>query len=777
MHHRKVSQSRPGPARSRRRRLAWTLALAGALPARALIAGEFEDANAKLTELEDRVRTISSEFREASADPSIVLRRVVDAEMLFKLKNYNEAATILLDVIEKYPGAQGYDDALVLLGESLFQDKDYNSARHYLEIEVRKNSGSRLEQKALERLIEIGLHLDDLEHVDDYLKRLENIPPSQLEPSVPYVRGKFAYFRGRPDEALGIFASIPQTSPYFLQSRYFAATVLVQKGDLANALAGFDAVTRMPARTDAEKEIQELAHLAMGRLHYERGEFEKAREVYKGFPRQSPRFEEAMSELSWTSIKAKDYRSAYRALDLMLLQNPDSPQAPELRLLMGNLHVRLGNFALANEAFMTARDQFDPVHKQLHETLGKCQADPRYFESLIGKGMEKFDITVFMPTVAVKWVKADPELARVVTLTDDVAELQRGIKDSEQTLNRLEMAVGGQLKVGIFPDLAVMRTRTSEVLNRLVNLRMRFVDKMRSLTAGVLTGEEKARVEQISVERMTAERELDGLPMTAEGLQDRGRRSRANLDALDGQASELNVLVQGMEAELVAIEQYFIRSRSDQKIKPEELVQPVASMRDAIAELRASNDRVRNNIAEASREAQVAVSTGDSERGAIAVLLDCQRKERTLYGGVRSRLSGSAQNDFDRTASILQRADAVQAQLAQIDGRIEGVAQGRLVVLKNQLLSEKRELAAATAKLGGIVAESQNLGGGLAFAMLSKVTDRFYDLVVQSDVGLVDVAWGLKDSRTSTVSKLINQQKLELKSVEEDFRTLLEEEK
>jgi hypothetical protein len=119
----------------------------------------------------------------------------------------------------------------------------------------------------------------------------------------------------------------------------------------------------------------------------------------------------------------------------------------------------------------------------------------------------------------------------------------------------------------------------------------------------------------------------------------------------------------------------------------------------------------------------------------------------------------------------------VQAQLVQIDGRIEGVAQRRLGELKNQLVAEKRELEAASSKLGGIVAESQNLGGGLAFAMLSKVTDRFYDLVVQSDVGLVDVAWGLKDERTSTVSKLINQQKLELKSVEEDFRALNEEEK
>jgi len=75
------------------------------------------------------------------------------------------------------------------------------------------------------------------------------------------------------------------------------------------------------------------------------------------------------------------------------------------------------------------------------------------------------------------------------------------------------------------------------------------------------------------------------------------------------------------------------------------------------------------------------------------------------------------------------------------------------------------------------MSESQNLGGGLALALLSKVTERFYDLVVQSDVGLVDVAWGLKDDRTSTVSKFVNDQKQELKTVEEDFRTLLEEEK
>jgi hypothetical protein len=260
-------------------------------------------------------------------------------------------------------------------------------------------------------------------------------------------------------------------------------------------------------------------------------------------------------------------------------------------------------------------------------------------------------------------------------------------------------------------------------------------------------------------------------------LQDREKRAHASLDRLDAQASELNVMVQGMDAELVAIEQYFIKSRSDQMIRPDDLLQPVAGLREAIVELRASNDRIRNSIAEAAREATVAAATGDAERGSIDILVASMQRERELYQAVRPRLSASAQRDFDACANILARADGVQARLAEIDTRIEAAAQKRLGELKQQLLAEKADLMAASSKLGHILTESQDVGSGLALTMLSKVTDRFYELVVQSDVGVVDVAWGLKDSRTSSVSKLINQQKLELKTVEEDFKQLMEEEK
>ena len=101
----------------------------------------------KLIDLDQRVHVMALEFREAPPPPpDIADRRVLDAQVLFSLKNYEEAATILLDVVEKYPNTRAHDDALVLLGESLFQARDFYSARHYLQEAVAKNT--RLEVRA-----------------------------------------------------------------------------------------------------------------------------------------------------------------------------------------------------------------------------------------------------------------------------------------------------------------------------------------------------------------------------------------------------------------------------------------------------------------------------------------------------------------------------------------------------------------------------------------------------------------------------------------------------
>ena len=205
---------------------------------------------------------------------------------------------------------------------------------------------------------------------------------------------------------------------------------MVKKGDLAGASAIYDSLRNQQAPDDSAEEIQDLSRLALGRILYERSQFDKAIDMYQSIPRQSKYFAEALDEQAWTYIKAKEWQKAWRSVDLLLLSNPDMPDAPDKRLLLGNLQLRIGNFNLAHDEFRKVREEFDPIQRQLKAVIVRAQTDPGYFDNLVGRSLEKFDISVFVPPAASKWVKAEPDVARMISLASDVGDLQRDLQSS-----------------------------------------------------------------------------------------------------------------------------------------------------------------------------------------------------------------------------------------------------------------------------------------------------------------------------------------------------------
>lgn len=741
-------------------------------------ADELDEFAARLIDMEQRATVMNTEIKgPAGATSDQADRRVIDAQVLFNLKNYEESATILLDVVEKYPGTRAYDDAINLLGEALYQAKDFYTARGYLEKAIAKKNGSKAEVHALQRLIEISLRTGDYEHVDTYLARLQNVPISDVEPSVPYVRAKYYYFTGKLDEAMNALNTIPSNSPYFLQARYFIGTIQVKRGDLAGASITFDSIVKQQATDEAGKEIQDLSRMAIARLLYERSQFDKAIDAYAQIPRQSKYFGEALQEQAWTFIKAKEWQKAYRALDLLLLANPETPDAPELRLTMGNLNLRMSNYFLANDAFGKVRDEFEPVHRQLQQVIVKSQADPTYFDTLLGKGLDKFDIATFVPPTAAKWVRAEPEVARMMTLASNVGDMQRDLADSQKLVERIDKVMNGPGRVGIFPDLAASRTKSVEMLNVTVMIRQKLAGRMRTLLDPTLTEEERKKLDVLAVERDGLQRQLADAPTSDAAVKQREAAMKAGYGDLDRQASELNVEIQSLEAQLTAIESYYRTSRTEQKIRPEDIQGPVRDTRAAIDELRAGHDKLREEISDAAREATTAGAAGQAERASTQRLTDLLRQEAEVHDSAKMRLSSNNRVEADKLSGLLARCDSVQAKLNDFDAKVDAQVDVRIEQVRKYLVAEKEELALVGGKLGGIIDDSKQLGGGLAQAMFTKVADKFYDLVVKSDVGIIDVAWGLKDQKTGMVNKLTNQKNLEMKALDEDFRKVLEDDK
>ncbi len=761
-----------------RRILSTALQLAVVLWAGVGRAGPVQDAHRKLIDLEERARVLRSSFRESyTRDPNAADKRVIEAEKLFAIKNYSASATLCLDVIERYPNSRAFEDALFLLAESLYQDGDLLSARRYFEQATKKQVLTRRDQRALQRIVEIALRTNDYEGIEQHLNRLSNIPVSDQDPSVAYVRGKYYFLRGEPDQALAVLDPIGPGHPYYMQARYFVATIHVKKGDYATAARTFDEVIKQQPKSDAEKEIQDLARLAIGRLLYDRGQFDRAKEWYSSVPRQSKYFGDAMYESAWNSIKAKDFKSAYRALDLMLLQEPDSPRAPELRLLIGNLQLRLSNFYLASAQFTQALTEYEPIYRELSARQAQAKSDPKYFDKLVAQGLDKFDISAVIPHAAMKLVAKEPDVAKLLSLAEDVGSLQRGIRESEQLVQRLEHAVASGHIVGLFPDLATARSRSTEILNQTIDVRRRFQAEARSIAGRYLSPEDRAALDQIAGERGALEQELRTLPLTRDAMASQASQMRASFAGLDGRTSELNVTIQSLEAEIVAIEQYYVQSQSDKKVNPEALKQPLDLMRQEIDQTRTALEKVRGDITMAAQEAALAGAAGSENKVSATRLVELLRQEQEILS--RARPPGGRSDstaDYDQLLSVLSRADTIQSAVIEFDGRLDAIADGRLGDVRSLIRTEKSNLEQAGGKLAAVLSEGQSVGGGLAEAVMGRATARFYDITVQSDVGLIDVSWGIKDAKTQTVSKLINQQKQELQAVEDDFQPLLKEE-
>jgi len=70
------------------------------------------------------------------------------------------------------------------------------------------------------------------------------VPLANVEPSVPYVRAKYYFFNNKLDDAMSALNLIAPGNPYYLQARYFQATIQVKRGDLAGASLTFDSIVK-----------------------------------------------------------------------------------------------------------------------------------------------------------------------------------------------------------------------------------------------------------------------------------------------------------------------------------------------------------------------------------------------------------------------------------------------------------------------------------------------------------------------------------------------------
>lgn len=712
-------------------------------------------------------------------------RRLVQAQTDFTLGRYDQASLALLDLAAA-PGPD-QEAARYYLAETLYRKGDRGAARTYFNEVVTNHGSGKYARPSRVRLIEIGIALDDMTDADAHLSAL-----GTGDPEATYVRGKHAFAQGNADLAISLMGQVPESSVHGLQALYFAGTAHVAKKDLDRATEIFnDLVTRRP-KTTADRRVIELSQLALGRVYYERAQPTKAIDAYLLVDRHSDLFADALYEVAWVYVKGKQFDKALRALELLSLSTPNSKKTATVRILEGNLRIRKAQllreaqivgtadvdlqqdpaveYDKATQIFADAHAAFFPSFQAL-EVMVASQSDPAdYLAQLAGRHDHVFQAMPPIPEEASRYLREEPDVGRAVANQVDLETIETHLEEAEATIARLEAVIGANDPTIVYPAFASRRSRLGTIQHELIKIRVDLAEQQLPLVSS------DGALSQATAARRALAQQYMGQPDPESAAEARAAERFARQQGIEASVTDSEAALDSSLAMAVALRtQLFDPSAAKQPLTDEQKTTITAELEATQTEAVA----IKKEIDESRAELAVVRDLGDGGDPAIAQGRELRRQLVAALDAEHRLLAGAAgaSRNGERSRNLVtlgDRATKIAQTVGQVEQSIDTTVAQAVQQAQTDLVSHRELVATYRAELGELETESRAVGGTALAASFQKVKARFYDVIVRTDVGSIDVVWSQKEDADDDLKRLNLSRQRELKQLKDEFKDILD---
>ncbi len=576
---------------------------------------------------------------------------------------------------------------------------------------------------------------------------------------------------------------------FYFQARYYLGVVFIRQGRHEDALNIYNAMVQLTPKSEREVGVVELTHLARGRLLHDSQKEGEALDAYQSIEHTSTYFDDALFEICWTYIQQgerseqPEKRQAFllealRTLEILEVSTPDSTLVPQASLIKGHILEKMGRFEDAAKAFMVVSHNYANIKQQLDELVASHDDPVRYFNEIAGKNLDSFDLSTYLPPLAVKWMSGHDEMAAALGVMKDIESGRRFVKEARDLLVKLDALLEGKDRVNLFPALKEGTKRSLEVENGRVLLERNLAQLEERIVIEHVSAAERKEIDSARQESERLEKMVDKLPTTKKDTDAREKKIRLQLEALERSVYESGIALQGMKAQLNAMEEWI---RNNKK-KLEGREEAVRDFREEIRrgwatanQLQADLDGLSNVLSTEKAKAGLDSETLSKEGELKQQYTKALKKERSLAEQIHSRLGAEGTSQITRINSMRLRADKLRQKISRINVEIDQKVKRKAKELQVQADEEKKRLAVFADSLAKLEQESENLAGEVAYQALEQVRQKFYRLVLDADVGVLDVAWSRKQEKTKSISELGKKLGRERKRLHDEFKSVLQE--
>jgi pentatricopeptide repeat protein len=684
--------------------------------------------------------------------------RLIDGENYYRLKDYQRAAIIFLDIIENHTNHVAYGDSLFYYADSLFLARDFLGAQQWfarLLAESTKPGVAAHTHRALERLIEIAIHLNSFEDIDAHFAKLGQMPTEDAR----YIKGKVHYFRGNMEAAIREFDGIPLGSLVGLKAAYFKATVLTRQGRYQDAISVVNQAREYSAKTLDEQEIVDLLNLAAGRLYYEQNFIEHASECYQRIASTSPYFDVALYEAATVLIRSGDAVRAERVLEVLTIANPDSKYIPRAKMLRGNLLLRTGRYEDAERVFNEMSEQFGPVMSELDRLIAEQQDTRKFFSDLVKRSMSSLDTQSALPPLVVKWVGEEPDVRQALGLAADIGTVGETVQDTERLIRLLEAVIGGPSSVNAIPILRAAMRRGQQLQNRLVQVRGRL------LAAAEQELGPLPELASVRLERRTLSDQVRSLPVSAEAFEARENNSRQVFERMRKELSRNEVRVDQLNAMIVAIARFiqdprYVEGADATALKA--LEDELTRHKTAVAAMQEDMSSLKIEVESARYQVGVGDAADANDRALAERLKAISQAGRQVFAS-----KGALGASLDQAFAAVEATEGILHRFIQ---EVDLEARRRSDEMRQLVTVEREKLATYKSELAVLGDEAQVVVGDITYANFSNVRRRFQDFILKADVGIIDVAWLRKEEHSARRDELTKGRLQDIRILDDEFQ-------
>ena len=731
---------------------------------------------------------VQSVVEQTRAEQRTPEQRLANGELLYRLKDYSRAIIVLSEIIEEFPNTPSYPDAMWLRGETYYAAHDYLAARRDYRAVVDRGAEARFQAyfgKALARLVDVSLRLNDPpETLASVFEKFNQVPPSQVDAGLLYAKGK-AYFRqGSWNDASQAFSLVGTGNPYTHQAKYFRALIDLKvarasagaapekksaaTGRYKQAVDAFRAVTDLPPDTDEHRHVIDLAWMAIGRLFYDQQQYQRAGEAYSKVGRDSPEFDTMLYELAWVYVRLGDVDRAERALEVLMVSDPNSEYIADGTLLRADLLLRAGAFDRALALYEGIRAQYEPLRAKVEGFLDSTRDVSVYYEKLAQQQLDLLDQNEQLPAIAVRWAREAEDGPLAFAVIDNVNECRTLIRQSTQIVDKLTALMGASTRVRAFPELKAGEQIALGLLNRVSRARLSIAHALDDAEPNSLGGE----LGQTRQQRRALMASIEGLPFQAEDFSRREEQGLAQWNSLSQQLAQRGMEVDSLQASINGLR----RMLSDE---PQQgVARDPASVRQLEGDI-ASNEHdlklYRAQIEELRRLVDMGraqIGMGDARYQGDAVARDDFRSllerevELVTVGG-----AGDGSARFARqVAPILQQARQYEGQLVEAIRALEAQVGQRAAQLDVKVATERANLSNYQKQLDAMDGEARDLVGHVAQRNFGFVRDKLRGIVLRADVGITEQAWEVREEELDRVRGLQTERARQEQLLDEELK-------